>query len=254
MKIGFLGTGKIASALVEGLVTCSLPPDRIIVSPRNRVRAESLAERFGIVDVASTNQVVVNESELIFIALRPETAEEVLGPLSFSENQTIVSLIPTKSMADIMKWTSPVEQISRATPLPSSAKQKGPILHFSPNPITRSVLERVGDLIEVPNETALHVLWAMTGMISPGFDLMAAYSDWAISNGVDQSLARIYTARFFHILAELAVDHGNNDVNDLSHEAATPGGLNEQASRQVQEEGGFDIFIRALDAVYERFE
>ena len=254
MNIGFIGTGRITSALVEGLATCTSPPERMVVSPRNRTHAAALAKRFETVGVAATNQEVVDQCEVVFIALRSETAQEALESLSFSKAQTIISLIPTQTLFDIASWTSPATAISRAVPLPAVSRQKGPILLFEPNPVSRSILEKIGQIVIVPSEDQLHVLWAITGMVAPGFNLMTTFSYWAASKGVDINLAQTYTAQFFHAVAEMAVTHGNRDLDLLSREAATPGGLNEQASQQIHREGAYTVFVRALDALLQRFE
>lgn len=254
MKVGFIGTGKITAAITKGLATGDFSPGRIILSPRNRDRSNMLASRFHQVQVASDNQDVITQSDVVFLALRPETAKEALEPLRFSKDKSIISLIPTRPLSLIREWVSPASEISRAVPLPSIAKRKGPILYFLPNPSSRAILERLGDLVLVPDEKTLHVLWAMNGMISPGFDLMGAYSQWAIKKGVGKDLARIYTAQFFKILAEMAVDHKGGDLSELSYEAATPGGLNEYAAKHMMESQGYDIFIEILNRIHDRFQ
>jgi pyrroline-5-carboxylate reductase len=253
MKVGFIGTGKITSAITEGLSSCDSPPERIILSPRNRERADKLASKFCLVHVASDNQSVVEQSDVVFLALRPETAKDVLTPLRFSKDQSIISLIPTQPLSLIREWISPASEISRAVPLPSIAKRKGPILYCFPNPSSRSILEKLGDLVPVSDEKTLHVLWAMNGMISPGFDMMGVYSQWAVNQGVNEELARIYTTQFFKILAEMAVDHRDGDLSELSNEAATPGGLNEFAAKQMFESHGYDIFVEILNQILDRF-
>lgn len=131
MKIGFIGTGKITTAVAQGLATCESPPDVITVSPRNKKRAERLDAQFDVVQIASSNQDVVNQSDLVFLALSPETAHDALHSLRFTKAHSIISLIPTCPASLFQKWIAPAAEISRAVPLPSIAKQKGPILYKS---------------------------------------------------------------------------------------------------------------------------
>jgi len=41
---------------------------------------------------------------------------------------------------------------------------------------------------------------------------------------------------------------------NLAAEASTPGGLNEQALKEIKKQEGFDAFIKALDAVLARLK
>ncbi len=79
--IGFIGTGTITEAVVSGLCTLAEPPARIMVSPRNAARAQSLSERFQQVTVAPDNQSVVDSSDVVCIAICPGIANDVLEAL-----------------------------------------------------------------------------------------------------------------------------------------------------------------------------
>ena len=61
MTIGFIGTGHITKAVVEGLCGDGDPPAPILLSPRNRTVAADLAGRFESVSVATDNQAVLDE-------------------------------------------------------------------------------------------------------------------------------------------------------------------------------------------------
>jgi pyrroline-5-carboxylate reductase len=93
MKIGFIGVGKITNAIVEGLCTASIQT-KLFLSPRNENTARHLAEKYGNVARLKSNQEVIDQSQIIFIAVRPAAAKEVLQPLVFREDQIVVSLVP----------------------------------------------------------------------------------------------------------------------------------------------------------------
>jgi pyrroline-5-carboxylate reductase len=253
MHIGFIGTGKITSALVKGLATCPPAPENMIVSPRNRDCANDLSRRFKSVQVGRSNQDVIDRCETIFIALRADTARDALQPLSFKAHQSIISLIPTMTTNEIVRLTCPAETVSRAVPLPAVARRNGPILLYNPDRVSRSLLEKIGDPVIVPTEEQLHVLWAITGMVTPGLDLISTCGEWAASKGVDKKLALDYTASFFQCVAGMAVENGSDHLDDIIHEAATPGGLNEQASRMLQERNFYNEIVHTLDVLLRRF-
>jgi len=103
MRLGFIGTGRITTALVEGFCTTPDPPASIIVSPRNAEKATQLAVRFRHVTVAKDNQAIVDGCDCVFLALRPPMVS-VLGEIRFRPEQRIISLMPTRPFTQI---TSP---------------------------------------------------------------------------------------------------------------------------------------------------
>ena len=79
MKIGFVGTGEIALAMVTGLSSPGAAPHSIRLSPRNHAIAADLANRFPGVSVASSNQEVLDSCETAVIAIKPQIARSVLA-------------------------------------------------------------------------------------------------------------------------------------------------------------------------------
>ena len=112
MKLGFIGTGNIAAALVERF--CTLPACRydIAVWPQNADKEQPMAARFGPVQVAGDNRAVIDGSDIVFLGLRPEVAEPILRQLRFREDQTIVSLIGATSVARIKQLVAPVRAVA----------------------------------------------------------------------------------------------------------------------------------------------
>lgn len=253
MTLGFIGTGKITTALVKGFCTRETMPKKIVISPRNAVRAAALSQEFPLVAVAADNQGVIDAADVCFLALRPETAEAALSVLKFPRTMPIVSLMPTVPLSLLQPMIAPATTVSRAVPLPSAAMGFGPILCFNPTGVSQTLIAAVGELVEVPSETVLHALWSVNGMISPVFDMMATLSSWAQQQGVPEDLARGYTARFVETIAKTAVEEPAVSFAQHSHDAATPGGLNEQSSRMLSEVEAWTPWQEALDVIRERF-
>src|ERR1700761_8385787 len=101
MKLGFIGIGKIASAIVEGLCTSGVADLQIFLSPRNEKLSSLLDSKYPSVRRLANNQEVLDQSDVVVIALRPAVSVEVLRGLSFSSHHTVVSLIPLLKYADL---------------------------------------------------------------------------------------------------------------------------------------------------------
>lgn len=252
LVIGFIGTGNIASALVEGFATLDAPP-AILVSPRNREKSAALAARFAPVTVAADNQAVVDGADTLFLSVRPQAAAAVLDGLRFRPQQRIVSLVATLSLSNLTPLVAPATGIVRAVPLPPAARQLGAIPYCPELDFAGPLLGRIGTPLSLETERQLDVLWTVTAMIAPFYALMETVGDWAAKEGVAPATAADYTAAMFHALSVLALEGDADRFARLAEEAATPGGLNEQAVGMLREAGAYAAFGKALDAVLKRF-
>lgn len=108
MKYGFIGIGTLAEAIIDGLIGTKLSVDSVIVSPRNAQVSARLAARHGVVTIASHNQAVVDNSDMVFIAVRPQVVESVLTSLKFPKGQHVVSLVAATSTQNFDRGSGPI--------------------------------------------------------------------------------------------------------------------------------------------------
>ena len=94
MKLGFIGIGRIASAVVKGLCTSNIENTTINLSPRNDSNSNYLAKIYSSVNRLENNQLVLDNSDIIFISVPPNNSKEILNNLKFKETHTIISFIP----------------------------------------------------------------------------------------------------------------------------------------------------------------
>ncbi len=253
MQIGFIGVGKITNAIVEGFCTSSIINTQIYLSPRNESIARHLAEKYAQVQRLESNQQVVDQSDIVFIAVRPAIAVEVLRTLMFRENQAVVSLVPLLKEAELLKAVAPATHVIRATPTPTVIQHTGPILLFHSNDTITQLFRHLGQPLEVTDEQQLHVLWTLTGLITPFYDLLHELSSWTIANGVDATTANQYVAGLFQALSFSAQQAGSINFKELAQHAETPNGMNEQAGRELREKGVHHAYKIASDNLLKRF-
>lgn len=176
--IGIIGVGKIGSCIVKGYATvaCSASvPRKIILSPRGEKNVKELSAEFNsLVEVAASNEEVVEKSDIIFIGLLPTTAKDILPTLVFdSKRHIVISMMATIDMQYLLEWTRlPQDRVVRTVPLPSCARRTGPILQFPKNGNIESILSIVGTPVACSNEQDMKPMVAMTGHISSFYELM----------------------------------------------------------------------------------
>ena len=254
MNIGFIGTGKIAGAIVEAICTSDLEGFNIFVSPRNHEVSSLLDAKYSKVTRLESNQAVFDSSELVFLALRPPVFNDVVTKLNFRQDNSVVSVIPFTTFDKIREVVAPAHTISRATPLPTVTTHVCPIPVYKPSEILLKVLEAIGQPFEVGSEEELHTIWTLTCLISPYYDMLDTLAKWAAKNSVNQELANKYVADMFNTLTNAAHLFDNPDFQSLSHHAATPGGLNERTAKEIQDAESHEAYIKAANGILELFK
>ena len=152
MKLGFIGTGKIASSVINGICTSKISYQKILVSPRNRNIAKNLKRKFKKVSIAKTNQEIIDKSNWVFLAVTPKVGEKILPKLNFRSNQRIISFISTINLFQLKKIVKKKVKIVRAIPLPPISLGKGPVPIFPPDKHIKLFYEKIGTTVEIRSE------------------------------------------------------------------------------------------------------
>ena len=107
-------------------------------------------------------------------------------------------------------------------------------------------------MVVVEREEHLEQLSVITALMAPYYQMLGEITDWAVQAGVPRRVAAGYTAAMYEALSFFAKKSPSGDMHQLADESMTPGGLNEMARRIINEGGGYDSLLRALDAVARR--
>jgi len=250
-RLGFLGTGTIAAAMVEGF-SAGDRPFPIEVSPRNAGRSQALERRWPNVRRCASNQEVVDRADWVFVGLRPPVVPEVLPGLRFRPDQTVVALFPFIHLDRARELVRPAVRVFKALPLPGAARHLGQVPYLPEDPEVAAVLGRLGEPMPMASETELYRLWAITGLISTFYAQMQTLQAWCAAHGARPEAARAYTASMLAAVTGMA--DGAEPFDHLAAEAATPGGLNEMALGMLRGGTFFRDLETALDAILARLD
>jgi pyrroline-5-carboxylate reductase len=251
-KLGFIGTGTIAEALITGMCAAGEQRANFLLSPRNSDIANRLARRFPFIEVAADNQAVIDGSDIIFLAVRPQVAADVLGALKFRPDQRIVSLIATFNVARLRTLVAPADAIMRAAPLPPVARRLGALTLYPPVAEIAGLLEGLGQLVQLENESDLDAFWAATSLMAGYFGLLDEIAGWLSRQNLQDTQVRPFVAALFDGLAATAVQRAMDGFDTLAMEHSTPGGLNEQAYRELKAAGWTGLISQTLDLMHAR--
>jgi pyrroline-5-carboxylate reductase len=249
--LGFVGTGTITAAIVAGLRADPAVACAIVVSPRNADVAARLAADFPSVAVAASNQAVVDASDVVLLAVRPQIAEAVLTALEFRRDQRVISLIATFSKAKVESLIGQVRSVSCAVPQPTVAARLSPTAIFPPDAFTAALFDHLGTAFEVATESDFRALFATTAAMASFFSLQDTLAHWLIARGVPAPMADDYIAKMFRGLADVP-RRSRATFAELAAEFKTKGGLNEQFANELARDGVFAAYAAALDSIAAR--
>src|SRR6185369_17068926 len=180
MRIGFIGTGTISAAVIEGLQSLPEAPE-IVVSPRSEATSLALAARFAKVRRAASNAEVA-EADIVFLGMRPMHLEEAVSRIGFGKGQIVASMVAGFSLEEIRKrW--PEATVCRFIPLPGIARGVGPMATYPAVPEIVHLFSPLGDLFVVADESKLH-FGGLNSFMSSYYELQRAL----IEAGTDAGL------------------------------------------------------------------
>ena len=252
MKLGFIGTGKITSAVITGICTSKISFQKIIVSPRNRNIAQKLKKRFRKVAIAKTNQEIVDKCNWIFLAVTPKVGKKILPKLNYKSNQKIISFISTIKLAQLKKIVKKKLKIVRAIPLPPISLGKGPVPIYPPDKQVKNFFNKIGTTVEIKNEKLSQNFWATSGMMAPFYEMLKTLSDWLVKKGVKRNETQKYITSLFVALSEDSVINSKKNLKFLVKESQTPGGLNWQGLNELRKSGYFKVLEKSINNILKR--
>ena len=252
MKLGFIGTGKIASSVILGVCKSKIKFRQIIVSPRNKKIANNLKKKFKKVSIAKNNQDVINKSNWIFLSVTPKVGDKIIKDLKFKSNQTIISLISTINLSELKKMIKVKSKIVRAIPLPPISIKKGPVPICPPNSKVKAFFNNLGTTVEIKNEKSSINFWSTSGMMAPFYEMLRVMTDWLVKRGVKRNNAQKYITSLFLALSEDAVVNSKENLKNLVKESQTPKGLNEQGLKELTKAGFYRSLEKALNSIHRK--
>jgi len=254
MRLGFIGTGKIASSVITGVCTSKISFRKILISRRNKNIAQKLKKRFRKVYIAKNNQEIVDKCNWIFLAVTPKVGKKILPKLKFRSNQKVISFIATINLAQLKKTLGNKIKIVRAIPLPPISLKKGPVPICPPDKQVKGFFDKIGTTIEIKNERLSKNFWATSAMMAPFYEILKVLSDWLVKRGIKRNEAQKYITSLF---VALSVDSVNNSIKHLKHlvaDSQTPGGLNEQAVKGLRRAKFYKSLEKSLNTILKRLK
>ena len=93
MKLGFIGTGTITSAVVKGILKSKIKYKKINISKRNSNKSRILKKLNNKIIIFNNNQEIINNSDWIFLSVTPKVGNKIL-------KKSNLKIIPASDLSD----------------------------------------------------------------------------------------------------------------------------------------------------------
>jgi pyrroline-5-carboxylate reductase len=230
--MGFIGGGKMASALVKGLLAARLTtPDRLIASDVLPAMREALARDAGV-RVTADNADVAAASDVLVLAVKPQVMTSVLAELrpAVEPRHLFISIAAGITLRQLSDWLGNERRLIRVMPntpclvgASASAFARGAHATDGDATLVARMLKAVGIAYELPE----HLLDAVTGLSAsgPGFVavIIESLADGGVLMGLPREIALALAAQTVHGAAKMVLDAGLHPAQ-LKDMVASPGG------------------------------
>ena len=260
LHFAFLGGGNMAEALIKGLLTgLAVNPRHVVATDVIRERCAYLHETYGIC-TSDDNPQAVRDSQVIFLAVKPQTVPALLDAIAPAVNQDklIVSIaagIPLSTLRHALPADSRIVRVMPNTPALVLAGAAGISPSAAATPADVALVERIFNVVGRATVVSDGMMDAVTGLSGSGpafvFALIEGLSDGGVLMGLDRPTATMLAAQTVLGAAKMVLETGKHP-GELKDMVTSPAGTT-IAGMQALEDGGLrGLMMAAVRRATER--
>ena len=251
-KIGFIGCGNMGEAFLKGIINSQLINSANIFV-YDKLKGDLISEKYGV--NSSKDEIeVVEKSDIIFLAIKPNVNEDVIDKIKDIVNSTkiMVAMAPGITMEDILEKTENTNnKIVRTMPNLPLMVQEGCIAYaFNENVedeekvFFKTLFEKIGMAIETKEELFDAVIGASGSSPAFMFMFIEALADAAVYEGLPRSDAYKLVGQTMIGCGKMFLESGKHP-GELKDNVCSPGGTTIVGVRYLEECGFRGGIIKA---------
>jgi len=260
MKIGFIGLGNMATAIIGGMLRKEVASrEEIIGADKVQMVADKAAGQYGITTYTD-NRVVAGQADYLVLAVKPVYLEEVIREIKdvISENTVLISIVAGKTMEWIgQRFARPIKLIRCMPNTPAlvgegcTAMCADTLVSQEEKALVAGWLGSFGTVNEV-TESLMDVVVGVSGS-SPAYVFMfiEAMADAAVAGGMPRKQAYEMAAQAVLGSAKMVLETGKHP-GELKDMVCSPGGTTIEAVKVLERLGMRSAVMEAMEACIEK--
>ena len=244
-KIGFIGSGNMASAIMGGIIKNQIfQPEEIIASDLSEAVREKAASSLGVC-VTDSNIQVAEEAEVLVFAVKPQYYKDVIEEVrdSITTKQIIITIAPGWTLKKLDRMLGQPLKIVRTMPNTPALVGEGITGVCSNKLVEKEDLEYVLKILnsfgrtEVIPESLMDVVVSVSGS-SPAYVVMMieAMADAAVADGMPRQQAYTFAAQAVYGSAKMVLETGKHP-GELKDMVCSPAGPTIEAVGVLEKKG-----------------
>lgn len=232
LKIGFIGAGRMATALAKGLLDSGFSQRDAIKAGDVDAAARDGFQRETGVAAAESNTEVVAKSDVLVLAVKPQSMPGVLNELRplVNERQLMVSVaagVTLQTLAGTFGTGARLARVMPNTPCLVGRGASAFAIGGAATPDDAALVERMFSTVGIAVQVPEPMLDAVTGLSGSGpaygFQVIEALSDGGVRAGLPRDIATRLAAQTLLGAAEMVLKTGQHP-GQLKDAVASPGG------------------------------
>ena len=259
MKLGFIGTGNMAGAIMGGIIRNGvLKPEEIIGSDILEAGREKVHSLYGIC-VTDDNREAA-KAEIVVLSVKPQYYEQTIAQIrdEITDEQVIVTLAPGKTLEWLQGQFGKDVKIVRTMPNTQAMVGAGMTAACANALVTKEELEKVLTIlrsfgeVEVVSEHLIDAVVSASGS-SPAyvFMMIEAMADAAVADGMPRPQAYKFAAQAVMGSAKMVLETGKHP-GELKDMVCSPAGTTIEAVQVLEERGFRSAIIEAMRVCAEK--
>ncbi len=258
LKIGFIGGGNMATALIGGLagkLTAAANIHVVEIDPEARLRLQQLG-----VQTAPAVDAAIAGCDVILLAVKPQQMREVAAQLKpHLQAQLLLSIAAGIRAADLSRWLGGHAAIVRSMPNTPALIGRGitgmvalPGVSAVQKASADAIMRAVGATVWLSDEALIDPVTALSGS-GPAyvFYFIEAMQKAGVGLGLTAAQASELSIATFVGAAQLAAG-AREPVAVLRERVTSKGGTTHAALTSMQESGVAEAIVRAIEAAAAR--
>ena len=254
MKLGFIGTGNMATAMMGGIIENHIAsPEEIIGADPFAPGRERVKEKYGIRVTADNNEVVKN-AEVVILSVKPQFYADVIAGIrdDVTDSHLIITIAPGKTLSWLADQFQKPVKIVRTMPNTPAMVGEGMTGACKNAYVTDEDMEKALSILngfgkaELIPEHMMDAVVVVSGS-SPAyvFVMIEAMADAAVSGGIPRSQAYKFAAQAVLGSAKMVLETGKHP-GELKDMVCSPAGTTIEAVRVLEEKGFRSAIIEAM--------
>ena len=260
-KIGFIGSGNMATALIKGLLKSEkIPAENLYASDVDMDKLEQLSNEYGINIIFKDNKKLVGDVDIVILAVKPQIMGKVINEISMKvdDSKLLISIAAGISSEFVENALGKKVRFIRTMPNTPALVLAGATAIAAGESATEDDVKVAQEIFSAVGITVIvdeYQMDAVTGLSGSGpayiFMIIEALSDAGVKVGLSRDISMKLAAQTVLGAAKLQIETGMHP-GTLKDMVTSPGGTAIAGIHTLEQGGLRTTLINAVETATKR--